>query len=105
MTEAAYQAARKVMASANHVRGQITAAEGEVGKWTRIEASHRENLRHSQADGAKKMLDKAISKLGERRAKFAAMTFPDSNLTIQENRCKKCGRKLNKEEACECEYS
>lgn len=94
MTEESFQQARKVMQSANCLRGYITKAKGEVAKWTKIEDVHRQELRQSQADGAKKCLDKAIKRLQELRAKFAAMTFPDPNLTIEVNRCTECGCKI-----------
>lgn len=51
------------MRSVNHIRGLITKAEGDVAKWTKIEDSHRRELRPSQADGAKKLLDKAMARL------------------------------------------
>jgi hypothetical protein len=94
MTETSFQIARKVMASANYVRGQITKAEGEVAKWTRMAGSHRENLREGQAVGCEKMIVKAIEKLQERRKKFADMQFPDPNLTEIQSRCETCGAKV-----------
>jgi hypothetical protein len=80
MTEVQFQAARKVMQSANYTRGLITAAKGEVAKWTAIEDGHRRNFKHAQADGAKKNIDKAIKRLAELRKKFADMKFPDENV-------------------------
>jgi hypothetical protein len=49
MTEAAFQAARKIMQQANYIRGVITSMEGQVAKWTRMAGSHREMLREEQA--------------------------------------------------------
>lgn len=94
MTEVSFQEARKVMQSANYIRGLITKAEGEVAKWTRMEGSHRENLREAQANGCKKLVLKAIEKLEERRKKFAEMKFPEPNLTEIQSRCETCGAKV-----------
>lgn len=104
MTETAFQAARKVMQKANYLRGLITSSIGDVAKWTKIEAVHRENGAEGQANGAKKCLDAALKRLQERRAKFAALIFPDPNLTEEELRCKDCGRKLKPNEDCICIY-
>lgn len=102
MTEAAFQEGRKVMQKANYLRGIITKWEGEVAKWTRIEGSHRENLRYGQADGAKKMIEKSIKRLEEVRQKFADMTFPPHDIVAPVNRCKDCGRKIQADEECLC---
>lgn len=94
MTEASFQAARKVMASANYIRGKITVAKGEVGKWTKIESSYRDNLQEGKAEGAKKCLDNALTRLNEWRAKFEKLNFPDINLTATKkvlNQCENCG--------------
>jgi hypothetical protein len=93
MTEESYQQCRKLMQSINYQRGLITNAKGEVAKWTKIEAVAREQLREAQANGAKKMLDKAMAKLDALRAKFAAVSFPDSNIVtpIARNFCELCG--------------
>jgi hypothetical protein len=94
MTEESYQQGRKFMRSVNHIRGLITTAEGNVAKWTKIEDSHRRELRHSQADGAKKCLDRALKKLAELRQKFDLMKFPDSNIVVAKKRsvqCEGCG--------------
>jgi hypothetical protein len=79
MTEDQYQAARKVMASANYIRGKITVAKGEVAKWTKIEDSHRKELREAQADGAKKKLYTAQKRLEEVRQHFADLKLPDED--------------------------
>lgn len=76
MTEELYQRGRKFMQQANHLRGLIAKQKGEVAKWTKIEMVHREEMRPSQADGAKKMLLKALDKLDALRKKFAEMEFP-----------------------------
>lgn len=94
MTEASFQAARKLMASANCLRGYITRAKGNVAKWTKIEDVYRRQLKEEQADGAKKMLEKAMNKLNELRAKFLAMTFPENNLIAEVNRCRECGCRI-----------
>ena len=80
MTEDQYQAARKVMQTANWMRGEITTAKGEVAKWTKIEASFRENLQPTRADGAKKMLDKAMEMLHAARKRFADLKLPDEDV-------------------------
>jgi hypothetical protein len=94
MTEESYQQGRKFMRSVNHIRGLITKAEGDVAKWTKIEDSHRRELRHGQADGAKKCLDKAMARLNELRIKFDLMKFPASNIVIVRKKsvqCEGCG--------------
>lgn len=79
MTENQYQAARKIMASANYIRGKITAAKGEVAKWTKIEDSHRKELREAQANGAKKKLYTAQKRLEEVRQRFSDLKLPDED--------------------------
>lgn len=81
MTEEQYQEARKLMQKANYWRGRITAAKGEVGKWTRIEDCYRRDLKEGKADGAKKMLLKALNTLDKMREKFAAMKFPQDEIS------------------------
>ncbi|MDB5200552.1 MAG: hypothetical protein JWO92_2515 [Chitinophagaceae bacterium] len=103
MTEASFQACRKIMQKANYLRGVITNHEGNVKKWTHIEGSHRDNLRQGQADGAKKMIEKAMQKLSEVRKKFADLKFPDSNIIEIVVRCKDCGRKIKEGIVCNCE--
>lgn len=76
MTEEQYQEARETMRKANNWRGMIAAAKEEVSKWTRIEDSHRRELREGKADGAKKLLIKALDRLDVVRSKFAALEFP-----------------------------
>lgn len=80
MTEESYQQARKIMQQANYRRGVITKAKGDVAKWTKIEAVHRQNLNEGSANGAKKCLDKAMVKLDQEREKFSAIKFPDSDI-------------------------
>lgn len=87
------------MQKANYLRGVITNHEGNVAKWTKIEASHRENLRESQADGANKCLKIALAKLAEARKKFADLQFPDPNMKVEVKRCNDCQRKI---EECTC---
>ena len=82
------------MQKINYTRGQITKAKGEVAKWTHIEGDHRTNLREAQANGAAKMVEKAIKKLEEVRKKFADLQFPDSNMIEKVNRCKECGSRI-----------
>lgn len=93
MTEAAFQACRKVMQRANYRRGQITKAEANVAKWTAFEQYHRTHLHESQADGAAKNVEKAIKRLEEERQRFADLLFPDNNLAEAFSRCKECGSK------------
>lgn len=94
MTEGQFQKARKIMASANHTRGLITAAKGNVAKWTAIEDCHRRNLKEAQADGAKKMINKSIERLAVLRKKFADLKFPEDVPDPEPNRCKDCGAKI-----------
>lgn len=94
MTEESFQQGRKFMQSCNYIRGLITKAEGNVGKWTKIEDSYRKALREGQADGAKKCLDIAMTKLNELRLKFENMKFPESNIVIAKKKsvqCEGCG--------------
>jgi hypothetical protein len=92
MTEYSYQLGRRIMAQANYRRGIITSAKGNVTKWTQIEYEARKNLKHAQADGALKQLEKALKKLDEERAKFAALKFPESDLPEPKPvRCQLCG--------------
>jgi hypothetical protein len=95
MTEESYQQGRKVMASANYRRGMITVAKGQVARWTKIEATYRNNLQPGRAEGARKQLEKAFMKLQEARDKFAEIKFPPSDLppTVVE-RCPDCGGRL-----------
>lgn len=114
MTEESYQQCRKVMQKINYVRGLITKQKGEVAKWTKIEDVYMRNGSINQADGAKRCLDKAMKRLAEERAKFAAINFPDSNIKkeYQAAFCKECqtpvaqGNDLCGECACEddCDY-
>jgi hypothetical protein len=94
MTEESYQQCRKIMQKINYRRGLITKAKGDVAKWTKIEMSHRSNLQHGKADGAQKMLEKAMKKLEEQRKIFAEMEFPDSNIQASSEKksfpCKGC---------------
>lgn len=101
MTEESFQQGRKFMQQANHLRGLITAAKGGVAKWSNIEASFREQLKPTQADGAKKMLDKALKKLDTLRAKFAEMKFPENNLSKEIIRCRDCGVKIPEGTHCD----
>lgn len=79
MTEQSYQECRKIMQSANYLRGRITEAKGEVAKWTNIESSYRDNLQPDRADGAKKILDIAMKRLKEARERFTDIRFPENN--------------------------
>ena len=97
MTEESYQQGRRFMRSVNHIRGLITAAENNVAKWTRLQDHHRIALQQPQADGAKKMLDKALLKLNELRLKFDNMKFPDSNIYVARKKsvqCEGCGASI-----------
>lgn len=80
MTEASYQAGRKLMQRANYMRGWITSQKNNVAKWTKIEGSYRERLQEDKADGAKKIIEKAIKQLEEARRNFANLSFPPNNL-------------------------
>lgn len=99
MTEESFQQGREIMQKANYWRGVITTAKGNVAKWTKIEMSHRENLREAQANGAKKMLEKALKRLEEVREKFSELKFPEDNLPFQKldyDQCENCGTKVSK---------
>lgn len=96
MTEESYQQCRKVMVSANYIRGLITKAEKNVGRWTKLEDANRRALKIPLADANKKLIEKAIIRLAELRSKFAAMKFPESDLPTdpKATKCKECGRKI-----------
>ena len=97
MTEESYQQGRKFMRSVNYLRGQITEAKGDVAKWTKLEDHHRIALQQSQAEGSKKMLDKAIKRLNELQLKFENMKFPDSNIYVSRKKtvqCEGCGASI-----------
>jgi|SRR3989304_8477154 len=99
MTEESYQQGRKFMQSCNYVRGLITKAKGDVSKWTKIEMSYRSDLQHGKADGAKKMLEKALLKLESLRLKFDNMKFPESNIVkvrVESVQCEGCGENIAK---------
>lgn len=91
MTEASFQAGRRFMQSANGLRSAIKQAEGAVAKWSNLEDWNRRELKHPQADGAKKQLEKAMQRLSYLRNKFAKMKFPDSNILIANATFVQCG--------------
>lgn len=109
MTEESFQQARKLMQKANYARGMIAKAKGEVAKWTKIEDVHKRNLSEGQAVGAKKCLDKAMIRLDQERAKFAALKFPADDIVKEyaHNRCVECGAIIAQSEnycgECLCE--
>lgn len=109
MTEAAYQACRKLMQKANYLRGMITNAKGKVAQWTAIEDSHRRNLREGQANGAKNMIEKALVNLEKWKVRFSELKFPDPDMKEEAvvHTCKTCGLPVSKyDEFCgECETS
>lgn len=102
MTEESYQAGRKFMQSVNYQRGLITAAKGDVAKWTNIEDTFRRQLQDAKANAARKNLEKAMAKLKALREKFAAMKFPDSDMAKSPTRCSGCGVDLTNSE-CVCD--
>lgn len=83
MTEDSYTEAQKVMQKARAFRHNIAIYKADVRKWTALEDHHRIEKQEAQRVSAKRLLDKALQRLKECREKFAALTFPDSNLTIQ----------------------
>lgn len=94
MTEESFQQCRRVMQKANWLRGRITNAKLNVSKWTKIEDVYKKDLKESQAIGASKMLDKAMTKLEEYRDKFASIKFPDSDIVVEKIKkvqCEGCG--------------
>jgi hypothetical protein len=98
MTEAAYQQARKVMVTANLLRGYITTAKANVRKWTNIESALKENMQPAKAAGAKKQLDKAIVRLRDMRKKFVDLKFPDADMKdlVENTECKLCTAPVKK---------
>lgn len=84
MTEESFQQARKIMKTANWLRGRITAAKDDVIKWTRLEDHYRTGSRPMQADAAKINLEKYIKRLEEARKNFADIKFPDSDIVLNQ---------------------
>lgn len=96
MTEASYQQTRKLMQQLKYLRGLITAAKADVGKWTRMEMVFRDQLKHSNADGAKKMLAIAMEKLDQLNKTWASIKLPPSDLptTKDVNYCRVCNEMI-----------
>jgi predicted nucleic acid-binding Zn ribbon protein len=101
MTEAAYQAARTLMSKANHIRGRITKAKGNVAKWTRIEDVYRREGNLTKADGTRKIILRAIDQLKSIQKEFEDLKFPDNNLKAiaKQNTCKTCGEPIGKNDS------
>lgn len=85
MTEDSFQQAQKIMQQAVRYRRTIATQKAEVKKWTALEDYHRIEKRETRRESAQRLLDKAIQRLKEAREKFAALTFPDSNLSLQKS--------------------
>lgn len=83
MTEDSFQQARKIMQQAIRYRRTIATQKAEVKKWTALEDHHRIEKSETRRESAKRLLDKALQRLKEAKEKFAALTFPDSNLSLQ----------------------
>lgn len=99
MTEEAFQAARKVMQTANGLRSQITSQKGEVVTWTKLEDFHKRAGQDNQAIGCKKKLDKVMLRLTELRQRFSELQFPDINLKnerAESAQCEGCGNRIAK---------
>lgn len=99
MTEESYQQCRIVMRKANGQRSLIAKSKGEVAKWTKMEMWHRESLNEGQANGAKKMLEKSLKKLNERRKMFSELKFPDNDIPNRRKevvQCEGCGNLIAK---------
>lgn len=90
MTEDSYQQGRKVMQRANYLRGEITTKKDEVAKWTRIEASWIEKGEENRANGANKILKKALEQLEKSKQRFAELKFPESNIVIKKKQKVQC---------------
>lgn len=84
MTEESFQQCRKIMGSANYVRGLITTAKNNICRLTRLEDGLRRNLKHPQADGISKKILISIQRLEKLRAQFAEMKFPESDIVKKE---------------------
>jgi hypothetical protein len=91
MTEESFQRARKLMQQLNYLRGQITEAKARVGTWTRIEDICARDGKDTAK--AKQMIDRAMRRLAELRALFAAIVFPPHDLQTPKsavNYCRVC---------------
>jgi hypothetical protein len=107
MTDASYKQAQKLMRQINHLRGQITGAKNEVGRWTKTEMFHRDQLQHDKADGAKKCLIIAMQKLERLRNVYAAIKFPPNDLPEIQNisYCRICNERIQQiDEYCQTCY-
>ena len=94
MTEESYQQARKLMQQANYLRGKITSSKEDVARWTNLEHWYIQEKKELNAKAARRNLDKALAVLDERKARFAAMKFPESDLPEskkEKRECEMCG--------------
>jgi hypothetical protein len=98
MTNAAYEEGKKIMQKASLIRGKITKAKGNVAKWTKIEDVFRRDGNISRADGARKIVLKAIGELNKIKKELIDLKFPDNDLKpiIKQNTCKTCGEPIGK---------
>jgi len=85
MTEESFQQCKKIMGSANYVRGLITTAKNNICHLTKLEDGLRRNFKHPQADGIANKIEMGIQRLEKLRAQFAAMKFPESDIVKQTN--------------------
>jgi hypothetical protein len=76
MTEGQFQAARKLMQSANYIRGQITEGKGYVAKWGTMLEAYKKVGTEKQVNHAQAQFDKAVKTLEANRKKFADLKFP-----------------------------
>ena len=97
MTEESFQQCKKLMQQASYLRGMITKSKEDVARWTNLEHWYIQEKKELNAKAARKNLDKALAVLDERKAKFAAMKFPDSDIVAPSkdvHQCEMCGIKV-----------
>jgi hypothetical protein len=97
MTEEAYQAARILMRSANHMRGQITSYNSQLKALEVIEDWHKKegHFMTKKMDCKRKRI---MDNLQKYKDKFKALEFPDSNLSTEvgkrKSKCMSCGESI-----------
>lgn len=95
MTEESFQQGRKIMATANHMRGMITTHKGNVAKWTGLEDFNKANGRST--DKVNSQLQNSVKRLNDWKKKFTDLKFPEDNVStpIKESvQCEGCGARI-----------
>lgn len=97
MTEAQFQAARKIMQTATGLKGMIAKYKADVVKYTGL-LDYNEKQGKS-IEGVKRTLNKCIERLDYYRKKFHDLRLPDHNIknqVIESVQCEGCGARIAK---------